>query len=170
MRKVYVLFYLIFRKYKNFKIKIVSYFGKFLFLKCGNNFRMGLHNQMSYQNIVIGNNVSIGDNSCFMSSKAKIIIGDHVMFGPHVFLITGNHRTDIKNKFMDEITDEEKILENDEDIVLEGDNWIGAGAIILKGVRVGKGAVVGAGALVTKDVPENAIVGGNPAKVIKYRF
>lgn len=56
------------------------------------------------------------------------------------------------------------------DIVLEDDVWIGYGAIILSGVRIHQGAVVAAGAIVTKDVPPYAIVGGNPAKIIKYRF
>lgn len=54
-------------------------------------------------------------------------------------------------------------------VVIGDDVWIGARSIILKGVHIGKGAVIAAGAVVTKDVPEYAIVGGVPAKVIKYR-
>lgn len=56
------------------------------------------------------------------------------------------------------------------DIVVEDDVWIGHGATILSGVRIGQGAVVAAGAVVAKDVPPYAIVGGVPAKIIKYRF
>ncbi|MBQ6843138.1 MAG: CatB-related O-acetyltransferase [Agathobacter sp.] len=56
------------------------------------------------------------------------------------------------------------------DIVLEDDVWIGQAATILSGVHIGQGAVVAAGAMVTKDVPPYAIVGGNPARIIKYRF
>ena len=56
------------------------------------------------------------------------------------------------------------------DTVLEGDNWIGANATILKGVTIGEGAIVASNSLVTKDVPPYSIVGGVPAKVIKYRF
>jgi len=56
------------------------------------------------------------------------------------------------------------------DIIVEDDVWIGYGATILSGVRIGQGAIVSAGAVVTKDVPPYAIVGGVPAKVIKYRF
>jgi len=56
------------------------------------------------------------------------------------------------------------------DIILEDDVWVGYGAIILSGVTIGKGAIIAAGSVVTKDVPPYAIVGGNPAKVIKYRF
>lgn len=55
-------------------------------------------------------------------------------------------------------------------IVIEDDVWIGYGSIILSGVRVGKGAVIGAGSLINKDVPPYAVVGGVPAKIIKYRF
>lgn len=56
------------------------------------------------------------------------------------------------------------------DIVVEDDVWIGQNAIILSGVRIGQGAIVAAGTVVTKDVPPYAIVGGNPGKIIKYRF
>ena len=53
-------------------------------------------------------------------------------------------------------------------VVIKRNAWIGIGAIICPGVTIGENAVIGAGAVVTKDVPDNAIVGGNPAKVIKY--
>lgn len=56
------------------------------------------------------------------------------------------------------------------DIILDDDVWIGYGAIIMSGVHIGQGAIVAAGAVVTKDIPPYAIVGGVPAKVIKYRF
>ena len=56
------------------------------------------------------------------------------------------------------------------DIIIEDDVWIGYGAIILSGVHIGQGAAIAAGAVVSKDVPAYAIVGGVPAKIIKYRF
>lgn len=63
-----------------------------------------------------------------------------------------------------------KLTQNDKSVTICGDNWIGANATILKGVIIGEGAVVAAGSLVINDVPPYAIVGGVPAKVIKYRF
>ena len=57
----------------------------------------------------------------------------------------------------------------DADIIIGDDVWIGGGALILAGVSVGKGAIIAAGAVVNKDVPDYAIVGGIPAKVLKYR-
>ena len=141
------------------------------FKKCGKKVSLGKgYTFVGIKNIEIGSNVSIGDNAYFVTTRANIIIKDNVMFGPNVTIVTGNHRTNIQGRPMISITDDEKEPENDQDVVLSGDNWIGAGAIILKGVTIGEGAVVAAGAVVTKDVPSNAIVGGNPAKVIKYRF
>ena len=91
------------------------------------------------------------------------------MFGPNVTIITGGHETRNKNKPMYSIGDKEKGKDLDKDIIFEGDNWIGANAIILKDVTIHKGSVVVAGSVVTKDVPSYAVVAGVPAKVIKYR-
>jgi acetyltransferase-like isoleucine patch superfamily enzyme len=142
---------------------------KLMFRECGSNVVVLSGGRFTYENVSLGNHVSIGRGATFMCTRAQIHVGDHVMFGPHVFLTTGGHRTDLADRFMDEVTDDQKLPENDQDIVLEGDNWIGAGAIILKGVTIGKGAVVGAGAVVTKDVRPYAIVGGVPATIIGQR-
>lgn len=143
---------------------------KLLFESCGRNIHIGEFCRFNYENISLGDSVSIGHNAIFMCTRAKIKVGSHVMFGPNVTVTTGGHRTDIRNRYMDEVTNEEKLARNDQDIVFEGDNWIGAGAVILKGVVIHKGAVVAAGAVVAKDVPQYSIVGGVPAKVIRYRF
>ena len=140
-----------------------------LFKSCGKQVHIGEHCSLNYRNISIGDSVSIGDNACFVCALAEIKIGSHVMFGPNVTVVTGSHRVDIMDRYMDEITNAEKLPENDKDIIFEGDNWIGANAIILRGVTVHRGAVIAAGALVTKDVPEYSIVAGVPAKVMKYQ-
>lgn len=92
------------------------------------------------------------------------------MFGPHVFMITGGHRYDIIGRYMSSIKENEKLEENDRPIIVEGDNWIGANSIVLKGVTIGEGSIIAAGSVVTKDVPPYSIVGGVPARVIKMRF
>lgn len=143
---------------------------KVLFAECGKKVTVMQGGQYTYENIYLGNNVYLGPNLTFMSTRAKIYIGDHVMFAPGTFVITGNHRIDIPGRYMDTITDAEKRIEDDQDVVFKGDNWIGAGAIILKGVTIGEGAVISAGAVVTKDVPPYSIVAGVPAKVVKMRF
>ncbi|MBE6903296.1 MAG: acyltransferase [Ruminococcaceae bacterium] len=137
----------------------------------GSNVKLGRNISLyGEKNLHIGNDVSIGEQALFMCTLAKIYIGDHVMFGPKVTVITGGHRTDIVGRYMSSVTDSEKRPEDDRDIVFEGDNWIGANVTVLRGVKIGKGAVVAAGAVVTKDVPAYSIVGGVPAKVIKNRF
>ena len=115
---------------------------------------------IGWDNLIIGNNVSLGNNPTILSTRAKVIIKDHVILGPNVTIITGNHRINFIGKYLDEVRDSDKLPEDDEDIVFEGDNWIGANSTILKGVTIGIGAVVAAGAVVVKNVEPYTIVGG----------
>lgn len=155
--------------------KIVTGVMNFLcrqsFGKCGQKVYVGRKCTFSgIENIELGNQVFIGANNCFLCSRAKVIIKGCFMSGPNVTFITGDHRTDIKGRPMISIRDNEKLPENDVPIIIEEDVWVGANAMILKGVTVGKGAVIAAGSVVTEDVPPYSIVGGVPAKVIKSRF
>ena len=149
---------------------VVSPFRKSLCASCGRKVLMCAGCSADWPNVVVGNDVTINEGARFLNTRAKIVIGDHVMFGPDVTVITGNHRTDLQGRFMSTVTDSEKSGEDDADVVFLGDNWIGAGSIILKGVKIGFGAVVAAGAVVNRDVPDFAIVGGVPARVLKMRF
>lgn len=138
---------------------------------CGKNVQFGSDFQAyGIQNIELGNDIGLGADNTMMCTRAKIKVGDHVMTGPGVTFITGGHRYDIVGRTMKNIGNDEKLPENDQDIVLEGDNWIGANSTILKGVTVGLGAIIAAGAVVTENVPRYSIVGGVPAKVMKMRF
>lgn len=141
------------------------------FASCGSGFRVGKDCEIvGYENISVGNNVNFGSHACILTAKAKLSIGDDVFFGPHVTIVTGDHRMDILDRPMALIKDDEKLLENDRDVVLAGDIWIGSNAVILKGVTIGRGAVVAAGAIVNRDVPDFSVVGGVPAKVIGSRL
>lgn len=143
---------------------------KACFEKCGKGVNIGKGGSFSFSNISIGNDVAIGGNAQFIAGISKIRIGNKVMFGPHVFMISGAHRTDLIGKYMIDISEKEKLPENDKDITVQDDVWIGANAIILKGVTVGMGSVVAAGSVVTKDVEPYSIVAGVPAKKIRDRF
>lgn len=149
----------------------VAPFVKRSFGSCGE--RVSVPRRCSFSgihNLHLGNNVALGVGLTVLCTKAKVYIGDDVMFGPNVTMITGGHRLDVPDRPMISITDDEKLPENDQDIVIENDVWIGANVTILKGVTVGTGSVIAAGAVVARDVPPFSIVGGVPAKLIKKRF
>lgn len=113
------------------------------------------------------------------TKKYKLIIGNYCSIAENVLVfLDGNHRVDwvttyppnafsIHHKDMT-IPEGHPISKGD--VIIGNDVWIAYGATILSGVRIGDGAVVGAQSVVTKDVPPYAIVAGNPAKIVKYRF
>lgn len=107
--------------------------------------------------IQIGKNVFI-NHACSFLDMGGITIEDNVLIGPKVNLITENHPLDP--------ADRRALIRKP--IVIKRNAWIGAGATILPGVTIGENAVVAAGAVVSKDVPANTVVGGIPAKHIKH--
>jgi maltose O-acetyltransferase len=114
------------------------------------------------QNIDIGDYVYIGPY-CLFGGVGGLKIGSNVAIGPHVYIYTNNHNYNDA----DFIPFDEK---NDfRPVTIESHVWIGGNVVILPGVTVNEGAIIGAGSVVTKDVPRCAVVGGNPARVIKYR-
>lgn len=119
-------------------------------------------------NMSIGDYSSIPKGSVFYCTEAPLTIGNKVIFGPNPTIITGDHRIDVIGKFI--IDSHEKLPENDAPVVIEDDVWTGANITILKGVTIGRGTVVAAGAVVTKSCPPYSIIGGVPAKMLKYRF
>ena len=132
-----------------------------------------------YRKFSLGRHSVVESYSCVNNAVGDVVIGDYtrigihntiigpVTIGSHVNLAQGititalNHNFEDKNKRIDEQGVSTK------PVVIGDDVWIGANAVILPGVTIGKHAVVAAGAVVTTDVPDNTVVGGVPAKVIK---
>jgi acetyltransferase-like isoleucine patch superfamily enzyme len=107
--------------------------------------------------IRIGQNVFINQN-CTFYDLGGLDIGDDVMIGPNVSMITTGHPLDPSQR---------RSVTIGKPIVIERNVWIAAGAIIIGGVTVGENSVVAAGSVVTKNVPPNTLVAGNPARVIR---
>lgn len=125
-------------------------------------------------NLSVGDGTSIPKGSIIYCTDAPCIIGKKVLFGPRPTIITGDHRIDILGKYITDVTVEEKFVDGvnvyDQPVVIEDGVWCGANVTILKGVTIGRGSVVAAGAVVTKSFPPYSIIGGIPAKLIKMRF
>ena len=132
---------------------------------CGE--KVQIHESCSFNHadkIEFGSNISI-QRDCTFSGHGGIFVGDGTIFAHCVDVLSGNHNYD---------SEDLEFLPFDERFICKKVEigkfvWIGAHSIILPGVKIGDGAVVGAGSVVTKDVPTLAVVGGNPAKIIKYR-
>lgn len=142
------------------------------FAACGENVTLGRRSEISgVGNIYMGHDVYLGPEATLLTTRAKIRIGNYVMTGPRLTIITGDHRTDILDRPMMELTDEDKLPDNDQDVVVGDDVWMGSGVTILKGVHVSDHCVIAAGAVVTKDVePEYSIWGGVPARCLASRL
>ena len=146
--------------------KIRTCICRHIFRKCGENVNVKRGSFFgSGKNIEIGNNSDIGLNAHIagIDRGGELIIGDNVIMAPDVTILTlihnyGNPNIPIRLQGS-----------HASRVILEDDVWIGYRAVIMPGVRIGKGAIVGACSLVTKDVPPNIVVGGVPAKIIKHR-
>lgn len=147
-------------------LNALSYKG----VEIGDNFTLGMFATIECTGVLrevgshlkIGNNVGI-NHYCFIGVRGEIEIGDNVIFGPRVSVFSENHifdRIDIPIKHQGVTKGITKI---------GNDVWIGAQTIILSGVSIGDGCVIGAGSVVTKDIPPYSLAVGVPASVIKKR-
>lgn len=139
--------------------------NKFKFFSENSEFRAGAY-AITCSKISIGKNVIIRPSTMLFAdprdgNNGQIIIEDDVMIGSGVHIYVSNHRYDLKHKnIIDQGHYEAKA------VVLKEGCWIGANSIVLGGVTIGKNSVVGAGSIVTKDVPSRTVYAGNPAKLI----
>ncbi|MGC3978983.1 MAG: acyltransferase [Paludibacteraceae bacterium] len=173
MKKIYLLLYYGFARYLpkstapvvgRCSMKFRSRLASRLFTHCGR--KLVVEKNAYFGN---GRDFNVGDEVGFgMNFKCQnriVTIGNYLMMAEDVLFLGGGHKFDRMDIPMGHQDGEAKTpLKIDDDV------WIGARAMILPGCRyIGKGVVIGAGAVVTKDIPDYAIVGGNPARVIKYR-
>ena len=130
----------------------------------GSNFICVGRDRMSF-----GDDVAIGPNCVFYSTRAELTIGRGVLISPNVTIITGEHRTDLIGEYMryiDEST--QKLPKNDKDVVIEDDCWIGSNVTILKGVTIGRGSIIHAGAVVSHNIKPYTIYVNDGLKVSRF--
>lgn len=140
--------------------RIRAFFAELFCVTVGCNVNIQKKARFSH-NCSIGDHSGIGEGSRLYG---EVHIGKYVMMGPHCWIYTQNHEFNSLDIPM--------ALQGPQvakPVIICDDVWIGGRVTILPGVTVGKGSIIGAGAVVTKDVPPYSIVGGNPAKVIRMR-
>lgn len=167
IKKVFVRLYNIMLELEVYIVHLVGYIPSHLLrlsfyflagLKIGRGSRIHMGARFyNPSNISIGEDTIIGENAV-LDGRGKLIIGNHVDIASEVMIYNCQH--DIQSDYFDPIC---------QDVLIEDYVFIGPRAIILPGVRIGKGAVIAAGAVVTKDVLDFKVVGGVPAKVIGER-
>jgi chloramphenicol O-acetyltransferase type B len=129
--------------------------------KCGVGLKVGGKVYGVGKNIELGNYVNF--NGCRFLGSGPVKIGNYFHSGMDITILTSNHNYDNATSIP---YDNVRIHKN---VQIKDFVWLGHGVTIVPGVCIGEGAIVAAGSVVTKDVPDFAIVGGNPAKVVKYR-
>lgn len=133
-----------------------------LFASCGKDVNIE-HKAFfhSGSDVAIGNNSGIGINA---QLSGKITFGDYVMMGRDVIIMTRNHEF-----FNTDIPMSQQGFKEERPVFISSDVWIGDRVIILAGVHVGQGVIIGAGSVVTKNVPPYTVVAGVPARIIRAR-
>lgn len=148
-----------------------SFFMKKAMGNCGENVMIKPSTSVfkGIENFYFEGDLKIARYAIIYSTEAKVIIGKKVDIAPNLKIITGNHRIDKVGYFMFD-ANYSKRPEDDKDVIIEGDAWLGINVTILSGVSIGRGSVISAGAVVTKSCPPYSILVGVPAKVLKFRF
>lgn len=126
------------------------------------------------ENLIMMEGAELAPGATILNINSKFVMGKHSGAGPGLTVIAGNHMS-VVGKFLMQVTDEDKkildpLKKQDQDVVLEDDVWLGSNVTLLNGVHIGRGAVIAAGTVVRSKIPPYAIVAGNPAKVVGFRF
>lgn len=147
-----------------------TFFYKRRFASCGTNVRLKpcTSNFKGYENIYIGNNVILSRYTTIYSTNANVYIGNNIISAPHLSIMSGNHSTNVMGYLL--FAEKKGSKADDQDVIIEDDVWFGINVTVLSGVHIGRGSVFAAGSVVNRSVPPYSIVGGVPAKVLKYRF
>lgn len=136
---------------------------------CGQNVHLGEPDLLSdYSQLLMYDNTDIGNGLCLVSAGGKLIMKRNSCSATGLTVITGNHGREVGRWFNESVETHDNDIEKD--VVVEEDVWLGTNAVLLSGVKVGRGATVGAGAVVRSNVPPYSIVTGNPAKVVGFSF
>lgn len=112
----------------------------------------------------IGNNCYIGEYNNIRAGGGSITIGNDCLISQHISIVASNHSFK-----KDSLIREQEWSTINNFVIIGDDVWIGANTVILPGVKIGTGAVIGSGSVVTKDIPKYAVAFGNPARIQRYR-
>lgn len=155
--------------------KIDLYFEKRRYHNLAHGFRMPDNLIVSKPDqLIMAEGAELSRNTYILNINSNVIFGRYSGAGPGLTIIAGNHMS-VVGKFLNQVTDEDKKKldpqgKQDQDVIVEEDVWLGSNVTLLTGVRIGRGAIVAAGTVVRTKIPPYAIVAGNPAKVVGFRF
>ena len=120
------------------------------------------------ENVYLYENSHILGNALIITTKAKFIMKKNSGASEGLTIVTGNHPLVRGELFLEKAGDND--IQNAKDVIIEEDVGLGAGVTILQGVVIGRGAIVGGGSVIRNSVPPYAIIAGNPAKIVGFRF
>ena len=137
---------------------------------CGKNVKMFPTTSVikGVQNIYLSDDVRFGRYAMIYTSDAKFIVDTKVAIAPYFKVITGNHHSHVGHFFFDNDMPINK--DDNKDVRIESDCWVGTNVTVLAGVTIGRGSIIASGALLNKSFPPYSIIGGVPGKLLKYRF
>ena len=149
-----------FNQMKQSDIEQKQKFMREVFAECGDNcyIELPFHANWGGHHVHFGSGIYVNSNATFVDD-GHIYVGDKVMIGPNVTIATANHPIDPELRG--------RGLQYNKDVWIGENAWIGACVVIVPGVRIGKNTVIGAGSVVTKDIPDNVVAVGNPCRVLR---